>query len=423
MKQSRRIKEKSYWLIGIATGLLLALYLAYPLLDISPKPQARQIAQPAVISRPVNPELTKLVNAFEKEIQKIIKRTGIPGAAIAIVKDSTFIYTKGFGFRTADTHDSINEHSVFRLASVSKPFASFLTGILVEENQLSWDDRVVKYLPDFQLIDSTQTSLLNITHVLSHTTGLPYHTYTNLVEEGIDLVTLLGKLREVKMSNKVGREYSYQNVAYSLIGEVILKSTGKTYEDQMMERVFRPLGMADASMNYETLVNDDNVAYPHRRGRRKWFRAKINDTYYNVAPAGGVNASISDMSKWMVALLGCKPKVIKPATMEKLYEPVIDARSRNRHYRKIDRISESSYGLGWRILYYPSDTLVYHGGYVTGYRSEIGFNPHDKIGICILTNAPGELADTAVPLFFNLYKKHREKILQWEREQNAQLPI
>lgn len=423
MKQSRRIKEKSYWLIGIATGLLIALYLAYPLFNFSPAQNAPVVAQPAVIMRPVNPELTALVDEYEKEITKILKRTGIPGAAIAIVKDSTFVFTKGFGFRSVGTEDSVNEHSVFRLASVSKPFASFLTGILVEKNQLSWDDQVIKYLPDFKLIDDEQTSSLNITHVLSHTTGLPYHTYTNLVEEGIDLVTLLGKLHDVKMSNKVGKEYSYQNVAYSLIGEVVSKSTGKSYEAQMMERVFKPLGMADASMNYESLINNDNIAYPHRRGRKKWAKAKIKDTYYNVSPAGGINASIADMSKFMVAMLGCRPDVIKPGTVSKLYEPVIDARSKNRHYRKIDRIQNSYYGLGWRILHFPTDTLVYHGGYVTGYRSEIGFDPNDKIAICILTNAPGQLADTAVPLFFNLYKEHREKILKWELEQNAHAPI
>jgi beta-lactamase class C len=195
--------------------------------------------------------------------------------------------------------------------------------------------------------------------VLSHTTGLPYHTYTNLVEEGLDLKSLLAQLKKVKLSSTPGTEYSYQNVVYSVIAEVIRNATGKTYEEEMKEKVFDKLGMKDASMNYNTLMANKNIARPHKLAKRNWVPAKITNTYYNVAPAGGVNASISDMANWMIALLGNREDVISKKTMEHLYTPVIEARSKNRNYKKAQRFDNSSYGLGWRILHYPSDTLVY----------------------------------------------------------------
>ncbi len=153
-------------------------------------------------------------------------------------------------------------------------------------------------------------------------------------------------------------------------------------------------------------------------GRGRWSPAKITDTYYNVAPAGGVNASISDMANWMIALLGNRPDVIKPETLKELYTPAVKAPSKNRNYGRMHRLSNSYYGLGWRVLHYPNDTLIYHGGYVNGYRSEVAINPKERIAVCILANAPGDLADNGIPLFFNLYEKKRDDIVAWENKNN-----
>lgn len=424
MKKKR--SGKLYWVFGVSTGLAIIALLLYPLLvSLQHKEEQRTPRSPAeaVIKRSPNPEMTKLIAEFETEITRLMNKTGLPGAAIAIVKDSVVVYSKGFGYRSVNGRERVDENSVFRIASVSKCFASFLTGIMVEDNKLSWDDPIVRHLPEFELIDPDQTDQLTVTHVLSHTTGLPYHTYTNMVEEGIDLPTLLSKLKEVKMSNKVGREYSYQNVAYSLIGEVIGRTTGSTYESEMIEKVFQPLGMKNASMNYQAFVSNENIAKPHRQARRRWVETKINNTYYNVAPAGGINASISDMGRWMVALLGYREDVIRKSTLSHMYAPAIGARSKNKNYVRMQRGGKSFYGLGWRILHYPSDTLIYHGGYVTGYRSEVALNPDENIAVCILANAPGELPDTAIPRFFTLYRKYREKIAAWETSQRQNQPL
>lgn len=367
---------------------------------------------------PVNPHLEKAIEEYELQLSMKQLLAKAPGAAIAIVKDSTVVYLKGFGVRELGTRDSVDAHTVFRIASVSKCFASFLTGIMVEEGKLHLDDHVALYVPGFSLKSPEETSKLNLRHVLSHRTGLPVHAYTNLVEEGLPLNEMLDRLKDVPMSSRVGQLYSYQNVAYSLIGEAIRNGTGKSYEAWMMEKVFGPLEMKDASIDYFSMITSKNHAKPHMPVRRGgWRRVSINNTYYNVSPAGGVNASISDMAQWMIALLGHRPDVISKAMLDTLYKPLVYAPSKNRNYGRAQRYSHSYYGLGWRILTFPDDTLVYHGGFVNGFRSEVAVSRKDNLAICILANAPGELADTAIPIFLNILREHREDIVKWEKHQ------
>ena len=372
----------------------------------------------AALKRPSNPLLDKLLKNYEQEILKISQEAHTPGAAIAVVYDSTIVYIKGFGLRNVLKPDSVDINTVFRIASVSKCFASFLAGSLKEDSLLAWNDTVVHYLPTFALKPREETAKLTVGHVLSHTTGLPYHAYTNMVEEGASLDSMLSWLKNINLGTHVGQAYSYQNVAYSIVGKVIEARTGKSYNDQLKERVFIPLKMTNASVDYVSMMKNINIATPHKLGRGRWTPAKITDTYYNVAPAGGVNASISDMANWMIALLGNRPDVIKPETLAELYTPKVKAPSKNRNYGRMHRLSSSYYGLGWRVLHYPNDTLIYHGGFVNGYRSEVAINPKERIAVCILANAPGDLADNGIPLFFNLFEPKRDSIVAWEKKNN-----
>lgn len=389
------------------------------------KRAAAPIPQPhkTVVPRPANPVLQSVIDEYQTKLSLLALDAGTPGAAVAIVFDSTIVYLKGFGLKNVEKTDSVDVNTVFRIASVSKCFAAFLTGTLVEDSILNWDDPVIRYLPSFSLESKEETDRLTIRNVLSHTTGLPYHTYTNMVEEGMSLDSMLSWLKKIHLITKVGKGYSYQNVAYSLVGKVIQQATGQPYETEMIERVFRPLGMKTASIDYKTLMRNTNIAQPHKLRRRQWVPAKITNTYYNVAPAGGVNASITDMAQWMIALLGNRPDVIRQSTLDTLYSPTVKARSKNRNYGRMHRLSNSYYGLGWRVLHYPNDTLIYHGGFVNGFRSEVAVNPKSRIAVCILANAPGELADNGIPLFFSLFEPKRDSVMKWEVEARKRLAV
>lgn len=382
---------------------------------------APNVPEPAIIpTSPTNPYWEDLLVDYEESMQQLLHKTGIPGASITIVKDTSIMLMTGLGVKTVHSTDSVDKNSVFRVGSVSKCFASVLTAILVKEGYLNWDDPVIKYLPDFKLKSPEQTACLTIRHVLSHTTGLPYHTYTNLIEDGMDIETMLTKLGEIDCGT-VGEVYSYQNVAYSIIGEVLRKATGRTYEELLQQKIFTPLKMKNSSVSYEAITSNKNVAHPHLLRHHRWKEIPISDKYYNAAPAGGVNSCGADMARWMQMLLGYRPNVISATSLQEIFTPEISARSKNRRYRKIARIEDTYYALGWRILHFPNDTLVYHGGYVNGYRSEVAIYQKDKIGICILSNAPGDVTDAGIPIFLKLYMSRRDSILKWEEDQKEKL--
>lgn len=381
-----------------ATALIGFVFYATPVKPDRQKEVAIDIPTPA----PPTP-FDELLNHYEAYINESLELTGTPGAAIAIVKDSSIIYLKGFGVKSTETKEPINTHTAFRLGSVSKCLTAILMGTLVQNKLLAWDDSVRKYLPEFKLKSEEYAQLLTIRNVLSQTTGLPYHTYTNLIEEGIPHDVLIQQLQNVDSFSEPGKVYSYQNVAYSIASDVILAATGNSFAKEMKSHLFGPLHMANASVTYEAFTSNPNIAQPHLYRKRSWKPIPISPTYYNTAPAGGVNASITDMAKLMVALLGNKENIITQETINQLFEPEVRATAKNRNFNKWHRIKRSYYGLGWRVLTFKNDTLAYHGGYVNGYRSEIAIHPREGIAICVLANGPSHFSDLAIPEFLKFY--------------------
>ncbi len=349
----------------------------------------------------------RLVRRFEHYLEAEMQEQQIPGLAIAVVKDSSILLLKGMGVRAAGTTDPVDVHTIFRLASVSKTFAPVLTGLMVEDSLLQWNDRVREYLPNFSLKDSLQTERLAIEHVLSHTTGLPRHAYSNLLNVGVPYPQIRERLKKVDLADSVGTHYNYQNVAYSLIADVLQSVTGKSYADLMRERLFQPLGMLHASMTHEAIVQNENAALPHRRYRGGFRPMEIEDTYYSVGPAAGVNASIADMAQWLTLLLGKRPDIIAPETLEEIFTPRANVSPYElRHWK--DQIYKCYYALGWRVLERPNDQSLYHGGYVNGYRSEIAVHPESGLGVVVLSNAPAWLMSQSLPQFFGWYEAYSD---------------
>lgn len=339
---------------------------------------------------------------FERDFNSGMSQRGIPGGAVVIIQGSNVIYQKGFGVKVKGTTDSVDVHTVFRLGSVSKGFASVLAGTYVDGGILSWDDPIISHLPDFQLNDQNQAERVEIKHVLSHTTGLPRHAYTNLVEDGLTLSRIIPRFKDVALINKEGEQLAYQNAAYAIVEKVIEANEDSTFSNALREKLFEPLEMYSSSSSYKDLFDNNNKAMPHlfHSRRNGLMPASISKKYYNAISAGGINASISDMGKWLLMLTGNKPDIISPEVLDEIYEPLATINNR-RFSRYWDGVNRSHYGLGWRILDNHGQEIVYHGGYVNGFRSEIAFDPERQIGICILFNSPNSYALQVIPEFFN----------------------
>ncbi|MDX1627780.1 MAG: serine hydrolase domain-containing protein, partial [Fulvivirga sp.] len=300
----------------------------------------------------------------------------------------------------------VNTSTVFRIGSVSKGLAAGLAGILEHEGKLKWDDPVSDYLPNFKTRQSDLTDSITIAHILSHSAGYPYQAYSTLIEDGAPLDDMLLKLQALPLSRRPGEIHAYQNVAYSLIERVIESiDPSATFEEKMHEKIFIPLHMNHASVNFLSMVDSDNVAKPHLYGPRGFIVRKISPTYYNARAAGGVNASISDMSQWLLAIMGYKPEVMPYQIRNEIFSPSIPTAVKNSYLSRLEKPRYGYYGKGWRIINYPSDTIIYHQGYVNGYKSAIAFSKTDEIGICILSNSGGHFSSIMLADFFNLYRK------------------
>lgn len=388
--------------IPIVFGVLLLVACSQP--DQSSLPMGASL-------RPSPPPLDPDLEAFLKDYHRYFEDTMIltmtPGAAVAIVKDSQVVFLHGYGVRAEGSPEPVDEHTVFRIGSLSKGFASILTGLVVEEGKLKWYDKVQGFIPDFNMKDPEQAKRLEVRHLLTQTTGLPYHAFSNLIERGFSVQYILQQYPLAKLAGKEGEYFSYQNAAYSLIEPILQSATGKPFNELLATKIFRPIGMQDASSDYESMVNSPNHALPHRYRYGAWEADSITHRYYNFPAAGGVNASITDMSKWLVALLGYKAKVMSHSVLRDVFTPIIGTGlERPTLAGFIDRDS-AFYGKGWRILERGQDTLVYHAGFVNNFLSEIAFNRRDGIGICVLFNAPTPVGGKCISAFFRRWEKAR----------------
>jgi len=346
---------------------------------------------------------TSLIEDYENFLLQEMDSTNNVGSAIAIVIHDSVRLLNTYGVRKAGTTDSVNINTVFRLASVSKGFAGVLACILDQKEVISLDDKIVDYLNGFKLKDSTNTNQLTIRHTLNHTSGLVPHAFDNLVEANLPMSEIISRLNEVNISDKPGKIYGYQNAIFSLIDTVLKAKSGIGYNEYLNSMVFSPLNMSNASVDYENFANSENKAFPHGFRGGKYYPQKLNKGYYRVAPAAGVNASILDMSKWLKALLGSNPDVIDSSIISKISTPTIYTPLRRRYTWRWDKIDARHYSIGWRIFKYKGRDILYHGGYVRGYRAEIAVCLNDKTGIVFLQNSPNRLASKSIPEFWKRY--------------------
>ncbi len=369
---------------------------------------------PPPVAPPVNPHQEQLFKEYGDTLDSLRRKENIPGLAVAVVRRGEVIFLKAFGDKKNNTNDPINLHTKFRIASASKGFSSILTGLLVRDSILDLNDRIAKYLPEFLPEPATFGDSLTIKAILSQSSGFPYQAYSNLVEDGLSLDELVISLAGVRLATPPGKLYSYQNVAYSLIEPVMYTTTGKTYEANLKEKIFIPLAMEDASANFLDMQNSSNAATPHLPTRYSYVPKRLSPAYYNVAAAGGINASISDMSQWLRALLGHRQDVVPNEVLDQVFSPVIRTPLMNRYYRKWLGARRAYYGLGWRIVPIENDTIVYHGGYANGFKSHVALDRKEDIAICILSNSSDNLVNEAGPMFFAYYRRYSELIKFWE---------
>jgi beta-lactamase class C len=338
------------------------------------------------------------VQQFESMAQQLVANQRIPGLAMAIVHKGKILSARGFGITDVRAAEPVDAHTVFRLASLSKSFAGTMAGLLVNDGTLRWDSKLTQYLPTFALQDPYAAQQVTVADVLSHRVGLTHNTYDRDLEAYVDYHTLTQKLANAPMQCQPGSCYAYQNIAFSLIGDVVFAATGDFYSQEVQRRLFKPLGMNDASLGLEGIQASSRWARPHVRGRGGWTSVAPKSTYYQVLPAAGVNASASDMAQWLLAHTGHRPDVLPAPLLATLHQSLVSTPSETRGsaWRR-QRVSSAGYALGWRVYDYAGNRLVFHGGAVQGYRGVVAMLPDRDFGIALLWNSESSLPSGLLP--------------------------
>lgn len=338
------------------------------------------------------------VARFESMAQQLVADQNVPGLALTIVHNGRVLSARGYGITDVRAAEPVDAHTVFRLASLSKGFAGTMAGLLVHDGALRWDSRVSQYMPDFTLRDPDAAQQLTVADVLSHRVGLSRNAYDRDLESYVGYRTLARKLANAPLQCRPGTCYSYQNVAFSLIGDIVFGATGTFYADAVQRRLLKPLGMNDASLGLEGIQSSARWAKPHVRGRGGWVSVVPKPTYYEVAPAAGVNASASDMAQWLLAQTGHRPDVVPAPLLATLHRPLVETpgETHGSAWRRA-RVSNAGYGLGWRVYDYAGHDVVFHGGAVQGYRGVIAMVPGRNLGIAMMWNGESSLPSGLLP--------------------------
>jgi beta-lactamase class C len=356
------------------------------------------------ITRPANlPPAAPLaagfdIRQFESMAQQLVANQRIPGLAMAMVHDGRILSARGYGITDTSHATPVDSHTVFRLASLSKSFAGTMTGLLVNDGSLRWDSKLVDYLPTFRLSDPLASQQLTVADLLSHRVGLTHNAFDRDLEQYTDYRTLTHKLAYAPLQCAPGTCYSYQNVAFSLVGDMVFAATGDFYAQEVQRRIFKPLGMNDASLGLEGIQASPSWARPHVRGRGGWVSMMPKTTYYQVLPAAGVNASASDMAQYLLAHTGHRPDVLPAPLLATLHQPLVDTPSemRGSSWRR-QRLTSAGYALGWRVYDYGGHRIVFHGGAVQGYRGMIAMVPDRDFGVAVMWNSESSLPSGLVP--------------------------
>lgn len=330
---------------------------------------------------------------LDDEIEAMVAEWGIPGLAVAVVRDDQIVYARGFGVRHVEGDDPVDEHTIFAVGSTSKAFTAAAIAMLVDEGKVSWDDLVIDHLPDFRLSDPYITRDLRVRDLMSHNSGL-LRGDRLWYASGRSRKETLSQVRHQPITFPLRSTFQYNNTTWIAAGEVIEARSGATWDDFVARRIFEPLGMTRSVTLIGPLAEMDNVAQPHLLDPDGELRAVPYRNIDNAGPAGSINSSAAQMAQWVRLHLGTAGEHAGTRLVSE--EALLETRTPQIVIRKAEPWAsiwpESdflTYGLGWFLTDYRDVKMVSHGGNIDGMTAFVAMIPERDYGFVLLTNLNG----------------------------------
>jgi CubicO group peptidase (beta-lactamase class C family) len=350
----------------------------------------------SLIAQPItSPQIDSLV-------EKTLQTFDVPGIAVAVVKDGKVIHAKGYGLRSLNTKQKVDENTLFGIASNSKAFTVAALGMLMDEGKLKWDDKVRDYIPDFKMYSPYVTDAFTIRDLLTHRSGLGLGAGDLMFwpdSNNFSVNDIIHNLRYLKPVSEFRTKYDYDNLLYIVAGTIVSKVSGMPWEEFIETKIMKPLGMTQSFASYERVKNKTNVIDPHAPvdGVVKVIRRDWSPT---ANPAGGIYSNITDMSKWIIMQMhdgkygeGLKNQLFSEAVHKDMWTlqtiiPVNNPGTYNTHF--------AGYGLGWFLSDQNGYKVPTHTGGLAGIVTQVTLVPELQLGIIVFTNQQSGAAFTAI---------------------------
>lgn len=330
----------------------------------------------------------KRFDGLEKEFEKILNEWKAPGFAVAVVEKNKVIYASGFGYQNVEKKIPVSTNTQFAIGSCSKAFTASLLGMLRQDDKVDFDKPVRNYLPGLLFNTDELNNKVTIRDMMSHRTGLPRHDFSWYFFPSQSKDSLIERIKYLEPSAGIREKWQYSNFMYLAQGVLTEKMTGKTWEENIREKLLIPLGMKQSNTSLKEWINFPNAAIGYDVRKDTIHRM----SYYDIAgmsPAGSINSTVNDMSKWLITWINngkYEGKQILPPSF--VNEAINGQMVMSGGFPTLENsdIFMSEYGFGWMLASYRGHYLVEHGGNIDGFSASTAFFPTDSIGIVVLCN-------------------------------------
>jgi len=343
--------------------------------------------------------------SIDAVVEKARKTFDVPGIAVAVVKDGQVAFAKGFGVRRLGDPAPVTANTLFGIASNTKAFTSASLAMLVDEGKIHWTDRVIDYLPSFQMADPYVTREMRVKDLLVHRSGLALGAGDLMFFPASDLSSdeIVKRLRYVPLATSFRSAYAYDNVLYLVAGKLIEIVSGKPWSAFVKERIFAPLGMSTSKTSISDIKPGDDFAAPHAHvdGVLAAIRPDVLD---NNAPAGAIQSSVAEMSKWIEMELNAGEipggkRLFSAAQSKEMWSEVTPIPFGDPPSQLSGlKTNFAAYALGWSLNDYRGYKLVWHTGGLSGMVSRVTMVPDLKLGVIVLTNQEAGAAFSSITM-------------------------
>ncbi len=339
---------------------------------------------------------------LDELIQNTLKTFDVPGMSVGVIKDGKVIYSKGFGVRSLTNNQKMSDETLVGIASNSKGFTATALAMLADEGKLKFDDKVSKYIPEFQMNDAYVSQEVTIKDLITHRAGLGLGQGDLMFfPEGGPLTVndIIHNVRYLKPENSFRSNLDYNNIMFIVAGEVIHRVSGLSWAEFIEKRILKPVGMTSSygSYNRAKAANVPNIIDAHAPVDGKVV-AVPHDWNETGNAAGGIMSNIKDMNIWAEFLMnGFTTKDGKKLVTDKQIQQLWNLQiSTPVALKNPYDTSFNGYGLGWFVTDVKGHKQVYHTGGLIGTVTQFTLIPDMKLGIVVLTNQQSGAAFSAI---------------------------